>query len=95
MRMLWLNGSMRGRPCGMLKTEFLLNQVFGSFDDASRAVDSSLYNYNHLRPHMSCDYLTPAIAHLMDQPLKKQWKPKVYKRGKGIISTEPEDSIDL
>ena len=41
------------RVNGILKTEFLLNQVFGSFNEASRAVDISVYNYNHLRPHMN------------------------------------------
>lgn len=82
------------RVNGILKTEFLLNQVFSSFDEASRAVDRSIYNYNHLRPHMSCDYLTPAMAHVTDQPLKKHWKPKVYQRTRDIISTESENSIN-
>ncbi|RYF68906.1 MAG: hypothetical protein EOO39_18570 [Cytophagaceae bacterium] len=45
--------AMAERVNGILKTEFLLNQVFGSFDEASRAVDSSVYNYNHLRLHMN------------------------------------------
>ncbi|MVM33594.1 hypothetical protein GO755_26385 [Spirosoma sp. HMF4905] len=35
-----------------------------------------------------------SVAHLTDQPLKKHWKPKVYKRGKGMISTEPQNNID-
>ena len=85
--------AMAERVNGILKTEFLLNQVFSSFEEASRAVVVSIHNYNHLRPHMSCDYLTPAIAHITDQPLKKHWKPKVYKRAKDIISAEPENSI--
>jgi putative transposase len=82
------------RVNGILKTEFLLNQVFSSFDEASRAVEMSIHNYNHLRPHMSCDYLTPAMAHVTNQPLKKHWKPKVYKRASDIVSAEPENSIN-
>jgi len=30
--------------------------------------------YNNLRPHMSCDYLTPNQAHLTTEPLIKHWK---------------------
>jgi len=69
---------------GILKTDFRLNRVFTTFEEVTKAVDKSIYNYNHLRPHMSgpqcgCDYLTPSVAHYSDQPLKKHWKPKVYK----------------
>lgn len=66
------------RVNGILKTDFRLNQVFTSFEEAAWAVERSIHNYNHLRPHMSCDYLTPAVAHGSDQPLKKLWKPKRY-----------------
>jgi putative transposase len=59
------------RVNGILKTDFRLNHVFTSFEEAARAVERSIYNYNHLRPHMSCDYLTPAATHSKDQPLKK------------------------
>jgi hypothetical protein len=86
--------AMAERVNGILKTEFLLNQVFGSFDEASRAVDISVHNYNHLRPHMSCDYLTPAVAHVTDKPLKKHWRPKVYKRGKDLSRMKFENNFD-
>lgn len=71
------------RVNGILKTDFRLNRVFLSFEEAVKAVDKSIYNYNHLRPHMSCGYLTPAAAHLSDEPLKKYWKPKVYSHPSG------------
>ena len=71
------------RVNGILKTDFRLNRVFISFEEAVKAVDKSIYNYNHLRPHMSCGYLTPAAAHLSDEPLKKHWKPKVYSQQPG------------
>jgi putative transposase len=67
------------RVNGILKTDFRLNRVFTTFEEALKAVDASIHNYNHLRPHMSCDFLTPAIAHQSTQPLKKHRKPKVYK----------------
>ena len=30
--------------------------------------------HNQLRPHSSCDYLTPDQAHLQSGTLKKRWK---------------------
>lgn len=59
---------------GILKTEFKLNRVFQSRSQAMHEVAKSIDSYNHLRPHMSCDYLTPVIAHTTDQPLIKRWK---------------------
>ena len=66
------------RVNGILKTDFRLNRVFTSFNEAARAVEQSMRNYNHLRPHMSSGYLTPAAAHASTEPLQKHWKPKVY-----------------
>ena len=76
------------RVNGILKMDFRLNRVFTTFDEAARAVEQSIYNYNHLRPHMSCRYLTPAAAHISTEPLQKHWKPKVYK------TTQPPTSPD-
>jgi hypothetical protein len=59
---------------GILKTEFKLNQIFKSRTQALLAVKCSIEAYNYLRPHMSCGYLTPAVAHVTDQPLIKRWK---------------------
>ena len=41
------------RVNGILKTDFRLNRVFTTFDEAARVVKQSVRNYNHLRPHMS------------------------------------------
>jgi putative transposase len=70
------------RVNGILKVDFHLSRVFTTFEEASRAVQKSVYNYNHLRPHMSCSYLTPVAAHQSQEPLKKHWKPKNYKRSR-------------
>jgi putative transposase len=67
------------RVNGILKPDFRLNRVFTTFDEAACAVEQSIHNYNHLRPHMSCGHLTLAAAHISTEPLQKQWKPKVYK----------------
>ena len=62
------------RVNGILKTDFRLNRVFATFDEAARVVEQCVRNYNHLRPHMSCGYLTPAAAHISTEPLQKHWK---------------------
>lgn len=61
------------RVNGILKTEFGLSQVFRSRTQALAAVGRSIVAYNQLRPHMSCDWLTPEVAHVSIEPLKKQW----------------------
>jgi putative transposase len=76
------------RVNGILKTDFRLNRVFTTFDEAARAVEQSVRNYNHLRPHMSCGYLTPAAAHASTEPLQKHWKPKVYKATQPLTSPD-------
>jgi putative transposase len=59
------------RVKGIFKTDFRLNRLFTTFDEAARAVEQSARNYNHLRPYMSCGYLTPAAAHTSIEPLQK------------------------
>ncbi len=68
------------RVNGILKTEFLLNKIFATYHEAITAVDFAIDKYNHVRPHASCDYLTPAMAHEQSGLLKKRWKKKVYPR---------------
>lgn len=58
---------------GILKTEFKLHQVFKSRPEALYTVKKSIYAYNNLRPHMSCNLMTPADAHITDMPLIKKW----------------------
>ncbi len=62
---------------GILKEEFNC-RAFISFDLAKVAITKSILAYNQLRPHASCDYLTPAQAHLREGLLKKRWRR--YKR---------------
>jgi len=63
------------RVNGILKTEFLLSKTFATFEEADNAVKQAISNYNHLRPHQSCDNLTPVIAHDQHGWLRKRWKP--------------------
>jgi transposase InsO family protein len=65
-------------PNGILKADFRLNRVFKSHAEALLAVNSAIDNYNKVRPHMSCGYLTPDQAHELDGPMQRHWKKKVY-----------------
>lgn len=66
------------RVNGILKGEFLLDKTFASLAEAQQAVDSAVNRYNHIRPHASCDNLTPVQAHDQNGILRKHWKPKRY-----------------
>lgn len=62
------------RVNGILKSEFELDRDFNSIDVASVAVDKAIATYNDQRPHSSCNYLTPAQAHLQQGVLPSKWK---------------------
>lgn len=70
--------AMAERVNGILKADFRLNQVFKSHAQALLATEAAIRNYNTLRPHMSCDYLTPVVAHKLDRPMRKHWQKKKY-----------------
>lgn len=68
-----LENAIAERVNGILKQE-LLEKRFGTFKDARIRIDEAVSIYNHLRPHLSIDMLTPAEAHTRTGPLKRQWK---------------------
>jgi len=59
---------------GIIKSEFNLYNSQSSFEEICLLVDNSIAAYNAIRPHGSCDYLTPYEAHQKSGPLKKRWK---------------------
>ena len=62
------------RVNGIIKTEFNLYSSSLGFDQTENQVSKSIKSYNELRPHASCDYLTPNRAHLQAEKLNKRWK---------------------
>jgi transposase InsO family protein len=62
------------RVNGILKNEFELNRNFDDTQQALEVVRNTIRIYNELRPHMSCNYLTPEKAHLTIGKLEKRWK---------------------
>jgi transposase InsO family protein len=73
------------RVNGILKREFHLRKTFASYPQAVDAVNKAIDYYNRVRPHMSCNDLTPNQAHLTSGVLKRKWKAK-----KKVKTTEIE-----
>ena len=69
-----LDNSIAERVNGILKSEYIDELKNHAGLDIFEAVKSSIYRYNQLRPHLSCDMMTPNQAHKVIGPLKKHWK---------------------
>ena len=65
------------RVNGILKGEFFLEKTLVTLEHARQEVVKAVSAYNHQRPHASCDYLTPALAHEQNGILRKRWKPLI------------------
>ena len=62
------------RVNGILKNEFYLDRTFKTIKEAKREVKKTILIYNNLRPHTSCNFLTPDQAHLIGDYKLKKWK---------------------
>ena len=81
-----LENAIAERVNGILKEE-LLQQKYPDFKTAQLSVAKSVIIYNSLRPHSSCNMLTPQAAHLQTGKLKKHWKN--YYRKKEVEMAAP------
>lgn len=70
------------RVNGILKDEFALDKDFDTFALANIAVSNAIATYNQLRPHASCNYLTPEQAHQQQGLLKTKWKRRKHEVNK-------------
>lgn len=64
------------RVNGILKDEFVLDKTFPTYEQALQSVNKTVEIYNKVRPHASCDYLTPEMAHKKHGVLPMRWKKK-------------------
>lgn len=64
---------------GILKYEFLWIDGFKDYLQALTAIEESIGIYNQDRPHLSCQMLTPNLAHLKQNFQRKQWNKKALK----------------
>ena len=70
-----LENAIAERVNGILKDEYL-NQYQNL---TTLQLEKSIERYNRKRPHLSCDMLTPELAHQVSGTLKKRWK-NYYKK---------------
>ncbi|MBC7886192.1 MAG: IS3 family transposase [Saprospiraceae bacterium] len=72
-----------GDPCenaiaerinGTIKNEFNLHSTQVGFEQTLEKVKNAIVNYNLIRPHLSCNFLTPNEAHLETSPMLRRWK---------------------
>lgn len=75
------------RVNGILKSEFYLDRHFKNIAQVLLVVEEVIRTYNTLRPHASCDYMTPEEAHRQKGILNKRWKK--YKQRERIKKLEP------
>lgn len=68
-----LENAIAERVNGILKDE-LFEKRFKTFKEAREKIAEAVSIYNHHRPHLSIDLLTPAEAHTRTGALKRQWK---------------------
>lgn len=59
---------------GILKSEFQIEQNKGSMAELKLTIAKVIDVYNKIRPHDSCESLTPEQAHLRTGILGKNWK---------------------
>lgn len=69
-----LDNSIAERINGILKQEYLTIERCNNLDELKRKVDMSILIYNRLRPHLSCNLMTPSNAHKRKGPIKRKWK---------------------
>ncbi|RAJ89893.1 integrase-like protein [Larkinella arboricola] len=82
---------MRGRPCGIIKNEYLAHQPVYSLAQAQAVLKQAVYLYNYKRPHFSCDMLVPQEAHQSERPLKRRWKSAIFKKAeKESVNENPD-----
>lgn len=81
-----LENAIAERVNGILKEE-LLQKRYPSFEVAQKSVAKAIVIYNSLRPHGSCDMLTPMEAHKKEGVLKKHWK-NYYKKKEVVMPAQ-------
>jgi putative transposase len=64
------------RVNGILKDEFGLGEKLKNLSEAQHQTKESIAIYNELRPHLSCQMLTPKQMHKQEKIILKTWRKK-------------------
>ena len=77
-----LENAIAERINGILKDEYLNDEITKQGDLIEEKLKKVIEKYNKLRPHLSCDMLTPELAHNSKGSLKRKWKNYYRKKVK-------------
>jgi putative transposase len=80
------------RVNGIIKEEFNLYSSQESFEQTYQRIAKSIAAYNEIRPHASCDYLTPGEAHGKKGELKKRWKNYSKENWVNLVLEQPQEA---
>jgi transposase InsO family protein len=69
-----LENAIAERINGILKDEYLNDEIIKNGDLDEEKLKKTIEKYNKIRPHLSCNMLTPEIAHESKGSLKRKWK---------------------
>jgi transposase InsO family protein len=83
------------RMNGIIKEEFNLYSSPENFENTYQHILKSVTAYNAIRPHGSCNNLTPCQAHTKEGELKKTWKNYSRNRIQKQISEYIEEAGQL
>jgi transposase InsO family protein len=70
------------RVNGILKSDWLDHEQYDDFEQANIRIGQIVNTYNTVRPHSSCDMLTPELAQYNVGKLKKRWKNRIITQKK-------------
>lgn len=62
------------RVNGIIKNEYLFFKNLDNKLTSMQSLHEAVHTYNTVRPHLSCNMLTPEKAHQIGQSMKKLWK---------------------
>lgn len=74
-----LENAIAERVNGILKEEYLNHYSLTDIEEVREILKSSVNKYNTLRPHMSCNMLTPSDVYMNNLPTERNWK-NYYKK---------------
>jgi transposase InsO family protein len=75
-----LENAIAERINGILKDEYLNDKINNQSNLDIKQVSYTIEKYNRLRPHLSCNMLTPEEAHKCQGNLRRKWKNYYRKR---------------
>lgn len=67
-----LENSIAERVNGILKQEYLSHQPVRTILEAADLLEKAVFLYNYKRPHLSCNMLSPDVAHQDHGPLERR-----------------------